>query len=81
MTEELSLQLQRVLKGERYTTVSFLPKTDPVEWKFVEQPALQRREARSKVEIKEAILRTKNDLDLNENRSGRAIVVKVEIGL
>ncbi|KAL9021690.1 MAG: hypothetical protein Q9185_001054 [Variospora sp. 1 TL-2023] len=51
-----------------------------VDWKTVEPRALTDGEARVSVEKEEVCLRIENDMGLYETRTGRAIVVRVDVG-
>ena len=51
-----------------------------VEWRFVEEAAVDEGELRVGVQIGDVSLRIENAMGLYETRAGKAIVVKVELG-
>ncbi len=51
-----------------------------VEWRTVEKKPLQTGEASIEIGIKEISLRIENAMGLYETRTGKAVVVKVEVG-
>ncbi|KAL8646748.1 MAG: hypothetical protein Q9210_005953 [Variospora velana] len=51
-----------------------------VDWKSIEPRALTDGEATVNIEMKEVCLRVENDMGLYETRTGRAIVVRVDVG-
>lgn len=52
-----------------------------VDWKGVERKSVTEGEARVTAEIKEVCLRIENEMGLYETRTGRAVIVKVELGM
>lgn len=52
-----------------------------VDWSSVERTPLSDGDARASVEVTEVCLRIENEMGLYETRTGRALVVKVEVGV
>ncbi|KAL8929000.1 MAG: hypothetical protein Q9208_001443 [Pyrenodesmia sp. 3 TL-2023] len=89
---ELNEQLRRKLSFEGHRVVSSPPKTKAgipariagskdVDWRSVERAALMDGEARASVKVTDVCLRTENELGLYETRTGKALVVRVEVGV
>ena len=55
--------------------------SNDVDWKGVERKGLGEGQARVRVQVQEVCLRLENEMSLYETRTGKAIVVKVEIGM
>ena len=88
---ELEDQLRTRLGAEGYSIVDGSPKAKvltssrvpgsrDVDWKGVERKQLGEGEARVSAEVNEVCLRIENEMGLYETRTGRAIVVRVEVG-
>lgn len=52
-----------------------------VDWKGVERKSVMEGEARVTAEINEVCLRIENEMGLYETRTGRAVIVRVELGM
>lgn len=79
LEQQLRSQLQK--DGHRMIGGNALQRTaSNVEWRTREKKALQTGEASAEVGIKEMSLRIENAMGLYETRTGKAIVVKVEVG-
>jgi len=89
---ELESQLLMSLSDVGYTVVHASPKakaqassriagSQNVDWKGVERKTLTEGEARVTAEVKEVCLRIENEMGLYETRTGRAVIVKVELGM
>lgn len=52
-----------------------------VDWKGVERKSVLEGEARVTAEINEVCLRIENEMGLYETRTGRAVIVRVELGI
>ncbi|KAL8767853.1 MAG: hypothetical protein Q9209_005745 [Squamulea sp. 1 TL-2023] len=77
---ELQVQLRQELVALGYEIVLEAPSASGVEWKSADKVMLRRGEARANVEMKEVCLRIENTMGLYETRTGKAIVVRVELG-
>lgn len=91
LEQQLGVYLRQ--KGYRVTERSDRRRTEPgyigsssserstdKEWKTIESPLLREGEVRVGAEIKEICLRIENAMGLYETRTGKALVVKVEVG-
>jgi hypothetical protein len=89
---ELESQLRVRLSDVGYTVIHGSPKakalgssriagSQNVDWKGVERKTLTEGEARVTAEIKEVCLRIENEMGLYETRNGRAVIVRVELGM
>ncbi|KAL8781837.1 MAG: hypothetical protein Q9213_005839 [Squamulea squamosa] len=76
---ELHAQICQDLVSQGHKIVVRPPSPPNVTWKFIEVAALKEGEARVDVEMKEVCLRIENAMGLYETRTGKAIVVRVEI--
>ncbi|MCJ1454611.1 hypothetical protein MMC28_004964 [Mycoblastus sanguinarius] len=80
---ELEKQLRTQLRSEGYRLVgdeSERVRASNAEWRTVEKEHLRDGEARTAVEIKEICLRVENEMGLFETKTGKAVVVRVDIG-
>ncbi|KAL8748952.1 MAG: hypothetical protein Q9184_007008 [Pyrenodesmia sp. 2 TL-2023] len=79
---KLSLEGHRVVSGPLKTKAEIparIAGSRDVNWRSLERAALMEGEARASVEMTEVCLRIENDLGLYETRTGRALVVQVEV--
>lgn len=92
MIGELETQLRVRLSDVGYRVIHGSPKAKPqassriagsqnVDWKGVELKSVTEGQARVTAGIKEVCLRIENEMGLYETRTGRAVVVKVELGM
>ncbi len=75
LRSQLQREGQRVVGGNASQR-----RVSNAEWRTIEKKPLQTGEAGIEVGIKEISLRTENTMGLYETRTGKAVVVKVEVG-
>lgn len=56
------------------------PKAPNADWRTVPKETLGNGEVRVQVETMDICLRTENDMGLYETKTGKAVVVKVDVG-
>lgn len=84
--QELGQQLRTYLRNSGHQVIggdeTSLQGPNPAnaDWRTVQMETLGNGEVRVRVETKEICLRTENDMGLYETRSGKAVVVKVDVG-
>ena len=87
---ELKAQIRSTLEGEGYSMIQGSLKSPSsatiagsrnVDWKSQERKVLGEGEAKVSAEVEEVCLRIENEMGLYETRTGRAIVLRVEIGV
>ena len=87
VTQELGQQIRSHLRSSGYRVIkgseaSFQGPSPPptADWRTVQNEALNNGEVSVQVATTEICLRTENDMGLYETRSGKAVVVKVNVG-
>lgn len=88
--KELETRLRRTLEGEGYSIVHRTPKPQSnatiagsrnVDWKSQDLKVLGDSEAKVAAEVEEVCLRIENEMGLYETRSGKAVIIRVELGI
>lgn len=88
--KELEARLRRTLEGEGYSIIQGSPKPQSnatiagsrnVDWKSQDRKVLGEGEAKVSAEVEEVCLRIENEMGLYETRTGKAVIVRVELGV
>ena len=86
VAQDLEQQLRSHLQDSGYQVIgddrASRQKTNPptADWSTVHKEILGDGEASFQIEIKEIFLRTENDMGLFETKTGKAVVVSVNVG-
>lgn len=86
VTQELGQQMRSHLRNSGHQVIedsensSQGSKSPNADWRTVQREILGSGEVRTRVEMMEIFLRTENDMGLYETKSGKAVVVKMNVG-
>ena len=81
--QELGQQLRSYLSnsGHRVVETSVQGSNSPIaDWRTEPKLDLEKEDVRTRVCVMEVCLRVENDMGLYETRTGKAVVVKVDVG-
>ena len=84
--QELGQQLRTHLQTSGYQVIRdngtslHGPSPGSTDWRTVQKEALGDGEVRTRVDLTEICLRTENDMGLYETKTGKAVVVKIDVG-
>lgn len=84
--QELGQQLRTYLRKSGHQVIQDnetnlqAPNPPTADWRTLEMETLGNGEVRVRVEVKEVCLRTENEMGLYETRTGKAIVVTMDVG-
>ena len=86
VTQELGQQMRTHLRNSGHRVIGDNkpslqgPKSPNADWRTVQKETLRDGEVRIQVETMDVCIRTENDMGLYETRTGKALVVKVDVG-
>ena len=82
--QELGQQMRSHLRNSGYRVIegnkTSLQSSPNADWRSAQKEILGNGELSVQVETRDVCLRTENDMGLYETRTGKAVVVKVDVG-